>query len=417
MCDRGLPSRESDSCPLVVRPSPRPPVHRVRRPTARDLLLAAALAAPALATTLAGCRPAARAEAPTPPRTVDFAAQVATLSEPGGYFDSDNLISNERSYLHVVGALRRLNVRGGAYIGVGPDQNYSYIAHVRPSIAFMLDIRRDNLLEHLLFKSLFGAARTRVEYLALLTGRPVPKDIEAWRERPLEAIVAYLDSTPATPASQEAARAVALAGARRTRVPLSEADVATFSRFHGEFINSGLELRYASRGRPTRGFYPTLRDLLLERDLEGERSGYLAREEDFRFVQGLHRNDLIIPVTGNLAGDHALAAIGQLVASRGERVSVLYTSNAEDYMMRDGGFPRFARSVAALPHDRGSVIIRSYFGGFRGAHPFTVPGYPSTQLLQTFDAFAALNGENGAPSYYELVTRDAIDPRDPRPPR
>ena len=226
MRDRGLPSRRSDSRPPSSGPRPAPPVHRVRRPTARDLLLAAALAAPALAASVSGCRPTARADAPAPPRTIDFAAQVATLSEPGGYFDSDNLISNERSYLHVVGALRRLNVRGGAYIGVGPDQNYSYIAHVRPSIAFMLDIRRDNLLEHLLFKSLFGAARTRIEYLALLTGRPVPTDVDAWRERPLEAIVAYLDSTPATRASEAAARALALEGARRTRVPLSEADVA-----------------------------------------------------------------------------------------------------------------------------------------------------------------------------------------------
>src|SRR5438045_1426667 len=31
-----------------------------------------------------------------------FAAQVAELSEPGGYFDADNLISNERSYLQVM---------------------------------------------------------------------------------------------------------------------------------------------------------------------------------------------------------------------------------------------------------------------------------------------------------------------------
>nr|NIP59803.1 hypothetical protein [Gemmatimonadota bacterium]NIR80234.1 hypothetical protein [Gemmatimonadota bacterium]NIT86509.1 hypothetical protein [Gemmatimonadota bacterium]NIU30368.1 hypothetical protein [Gemmatimonadota bacterium]NIU35250.1 hypothetical protein [Gemmatimonadota bacterium] len=52
-----------------------------------------------------------------------FAALVERLSEPGGYFDTDNLISNETSYLHVIGALERLGVTGGAYIGVGPDQN------------------------------------------------------------------------------------------------------------------------------------------------------------------------------------------------------------------------------------------------------------------------------------------------------
>src|SRR3954468_3361212 len=92
-----------------------------------------------------------------------FARLVARLSEPGGFFDSDNLISNETSYLHVLQAMQRLGVRGGAYLGVGPDQNFSYIAAVRPSIAIMVDIRRDNLLEHLLFKALFEMSRTRVE--------------------------------------------------------------------------------------------------------------------------------------------------------------------------------------------------------------------------------------------------------------
>src|SRR5919201_155650 len=90
-----------------------------------------------------------------------FARLVAQLSEPGGYFDSDNLMSNEASYLHVLGRMRALGVSGGAYLGVGPDQNFSYMAQVRPRIAFIIDIRRDNLLEHLLLKALFAQARNR----------------------------------------------------------------------------------------------------------------------------------------------------------------------------------------------------------------------------------------------------------------
>src|SRR4051812_18602481 len=48
------------------------------------------------------------------------------LSEPTGYFPSENVVSNETSYLHVLDAMRREGVMGGAYIGVGPDQNFSY---------------------------------------------------------------------------------------------------------------------------------------------------------------------------------------------------------------------------------------------------------------------------------------------------
>src|SRR5436853_413002 len=55
-----------------------------------------------------------------------FGRLHARLSEPGGFFQSENVVSNETSYLHVLDAMRRIGVRGGAYIGVGPDQNYSY---------------------------------------------------------------------------------------------------------------------------------------------------------------------------------------------------------------------------------------------------------------------------------------------------
>src|SRR5215210_4329991 len=85
-----------------------------------------------------------------------FAALSARLSEQGGYFDSDNLISNETSYLHVLGKLRELGVSNGVYIGVGPDQNFTYISKIRPRMAIIIDIRRDNLLQHLLFKALFA---------------------------------------------------------------------------------------------------------------------------------------------------------------------------------------------------------------------------------------------------------------------
>ena len=140
---------------------------------------------------------AALAPQPTPqPQTARpsaFASQIAALSEAPGYFDTDNLISNERSYLQVLPELQRRSVRGGVYLGVGPDQNFSYIADVRPAFAIILDIRRDNMLLHLLFKALFATSRTRIEYLALLTGRAVPATIDEWRQAPIDRVITYID--------------------------------------------------------------------------------------------------------------------------------------------------------------------------------------------------------------------------------
>jgi len=89
----------------------------------------------------------------------EFAQYVDQWSEPEGYFDTDNFITNETSYLHVIPELQKRTAPGGVYIGVGPDQNFSYIARLRPSEAFIVDIRRDNLLLHLLFKAIFASSR------------------------------------------------------------------------------------------------------------------------------------------------------------------------------------------------------------------------------------------------------------------
>ena len=129
-------------------------------------------------------------------KTTGFAAQIEALSEPGGYFDTDNLISNERSYLQVLPDARAAGVAAASYIGVGPDQNFSYIARLRPPIAFIVDIRRDNLLLHLLFKAVFEQARTRIEYLALLVRPADARQRRALANRSGRAAGGYIDAAP-----------------------------------------------------------------------------------------------------------------------------------------------------------------------------------------------------------------------------
>lgn len=337
-----------------------------------------------------------------------FARIIERLSEPGQYFDTDNLISNETSYLHVVSVLEEMGVSGGAYIGVGPDQNFSYIARIRPSVAFIIDIRRDNMLQQLLFKALFSLSRNRVEYLALLLGRPVPADLVDWDDRSLEQLIEYVGAAPISPHEAESLQSVVEIEVKSSGLPLTEQDLSTIRRYHRTFIANGLDLRFSSHGRAPLREYPTYRRLLLERDLTGRRASYLAREGDFQFVKSLQERDLIIPVVGDLAGPHALRAIGEYVAERGERVSAFYTSNVEFYLWGDGSFDRFARNTIGLPRSERSVIIRSYFGR-RFRHPRSVPGYLSTQLLQTIDDFSSQYTAGDYRSYLDLVLGGALD--------
>jgi len=342
-------------------------------------------------------------------RTTPFATIVEQLSEPGGFFDTDNLISNETSYLHVVGAFAPLGVRGGAYVGVGPDQNFSYIAAIRPEIAYLIDVRRDNLLHHLLFKALFSVAETRTEYLALLLGRATPAPDSSRQSWPIPAVVAHIDSLPMAPDTGADARRLVRSRVQTFGLPLTEDDLGTIDRFHRTFILAGLDLRFTSFGRRPQSYYPTYRDLLLERDLTGAYRSFLAEEGSYRFLRTLQETDRIIPVVGDLAGPRALRAIGADIGARGLMTSALYTSNVEFYLMGDGLFGTFAENLSALPHDSSGVIIRSYFGsGFRGRHPQAVPGYSMTQLLQRMDWMLEEWRRGSIRSYGDLVTRGVL---------
>ena len=328
------------------------------------------------------------------PSQRSFAADVARLSEPGGEFDTDNLVSNERSYLEVVSALQQTGVSGGAYIGVGPDQNFSYIAQVRPAIAFIVDVRRDNLLLHLMFKALFEIAHNRAEYLSALTDRSPPDRPEDWRDAPLQRIVAYIDDAP--PSSLSSSRQLAKRvdeAIARYGVPVSRDDYNTIHRFHQAFVRAGLSLQFQSKGRPPRSYYPTYRELLLNTDRDGRQWNFLASERDFQFVRSLEIRDLLIPVVGNLSGPHALGAIGTAMKERGTRLSALYVSNVEDYLFRDGAFPRFVDNLKSLPRDDRSTIVRSVFGGYNG----------SRSMVQSVNELLAAWSNGRYRTYWDLV--------------
>ena len=361
---------------------------------------------------LAACeraRPAAAAAVRTAHDTT-FAGTVARLSEPGGYFDTDNLVTNETSYLHVLPALARRAGTGGAYVGVGPEQNFSYVAEVRPEVAFVLDVRRDNLLQHLWYRAHFELARNRAEFLLRLAGRAVPDDVARWTDRPLGAVLALADSAPPDPAPDRTRDRV-LARVRSYGVPLDARDTLTIARIHDTFAREGLALRFTSHGRAPRAHYPTLREIVAATDRAGTPSSYLATEERFRTVQALQRAGRVIPVVGDLAGPHALAAVGAEARRRGLVVRALYTSNVEFYLMRAGTFDAFARTVAALPRDGRSVLVRSCFGGACGfPHPDALPGHVSAQMLQPLDAFARRAGAGELRDYGDVVTRGLLPP-------
>jgi hypothetical protein len=342
--------------------------------------------------------------------STDFGRLHVALSEAGGSFPSENVVSNEMSYLHVLDAMRRLGVRGGAYIGVGPDQNYSYIAAIRPDVAFMFDIRRENAMQHLLFKAAFAMARNRLEYLCVLTARRCPMEIEAWTARPIADIIAYLDRTPPDGAYLRETQRDVVRLIRGFGFGMDTRDSLTVIMYHAAFARDGLDVQYSSLDARPPGSMPGWRTLILATDRAGNQANYLAADSSFRFVKSMHERNLIIPVTGDVAGPIALGRVADDIRSRGLTLSALYMSNVEQYVSRDPSFPRFVENVRALPRTEKTVIIRSLFGGGYGVHPLSVPGFNSTSMLQYANVFLREYDAGRIVTYSDIVFRAFIQP-------
>ncbi|HEV8216512.1 MAG TPA: hypothetical protein VGP95_11775, partial [Gemmatimonadaceae bacterium] len=93
---------------------------------------------------------------------------VSDFSESNGFFRSDNFVSNESSYQWVIPDLLRTTKQSGVYLGVGPDQNFTYLVALKPKIAFIFDIRRQNMLTQLMYKALIEQSNDRADFIARL---------------------------------------------------------------------------------------------------------------------------------------------------------------------------------------------------------------------------------------------------------
>src|SRR5438128_10734238 len=122
-----------------------------------------------------------KAVEPLPSRLSDaaFWRMVSDFSEGGGYFRFENFLSNELGFQLVIPELREDTKPGGVYLGVGPEQNFTYLVALQPKIAFIIDIRRQNMLEHLMYKALFELSPDRAEFLSRLYSRKRPAGVGA----------------------------------------------------------------------------------------------------------------------------------------------------------------------------------------------------------------------------------------------
>lgn len=366
----------------------------MRRLIAACLLIGLWLGAPAAAQRASGTGsllPARYTDA-------EFWRMVTEFSEADGYFQSDNLVSNELTFQWVIPRLQANWKAGQVYVGVGPDQNFTYLAALRPAAAFIVDIRRGNLRVHLMYKALMEVSPTRAAFVSRLLSRPLPPQDSLPTDASAEALFAAFDRVDSSEALfAETVRLVHERLAVQHGFALSKEDREGIEYVLSAFYYSGASLAYSNAAR---GRYPTYRDLMTTTDQTGTAQSYLADETRYAAVREMQLRNLVVPIVGDFAGSKALRALGAYLTDRQATVGVVYTSNVEQYLFQYGTWPAYYANVATWPTDAGSTFVRSCFNSCSSS-----PRSRSAQLLDAVQPLLADVTAGRLTSYWELLAR------------
>ncbi|HEX4348606.1 MAG TPA: hypothetical protein VHZ73_13610 [Vicinamibacterales bacterium] len=342
----------------------------------------------------------------------DFWQLVETMSEPNGFFRSDNLLSNEDTFQYVIPDLERRLPQGGVYLGVGPDQNFTYIEALHPKMAFVLDIRRQNMLEHLMYKAILELSADRIDFLSMLFSRPAPENVTP-DSPPEELFRAFSEAVPSGGLFRRNLQTITDRLTKEHGFTLTSDDTASLEYVYRAFFSSGPDLRYSfprgGFGGGARGF-PSYAELMMATDQAGVNHGYLANNNNFQVLRSYELNNLLVPITGDFAGPKALRSVGEYLAQHGAALTLFYTSNVEQYLFQsDDQWRRFYGNLATIPTVRSATLLRSYFnmGGFRVPQTIGPQAFPSRSSMLT-DSIPDLLGavrDGRVRSYYDVIAR------------
>lgn len=380
-----------------------------------------------------GCRPThdeapaairatapAKAPAPAPPEAPDASVAaaptstklledeevgplLARLSEDPGNFPSENYVTNETSLLHVGKTLQEPALHGRAYVGVGPEQNYTYLAMLEPRVAYVVDIRRGNMLEHMFFRGCFEASATRLDFLSALSmRRPTTTKATPPTSDDIGALEDAFRGVPPDAALREEGVARTKALLDRLHVAHTAADDKTIARIHDAFSKHGLAIKYTMIG--SQRLYPSLGENFAARDRESGATSFLGSEEAYARARRLVTENRVLPVVGDFGGTHALRAVAEDMRARGDKLGVFYTSNVEQYLFESRTYGNFVASVDAMPRDDASRIVRVWFDAGK-PHPAQRDGHRTTQLVMPASAFVDRAKSKPFHYYWDVVNQ------------
>jgi hypothetical protein len=159
------------------------------------------------------------------------------------------------------------------YLGVGPEQNFTYIAAVKPAIAFIVDIRRGNLDLHLMYKALFELSEDRADFVSRLFSRKRPAGLRA-DSTAAQIFAAFAPVEPSEDLFQRNLREIQRQLTSRHAFGLTLDDLESVEHVYGAFYEYGPAIQYSSNEGLGSAYQPTYADLMLATDTTGRARRY-----------------------------------------------------------------------------------------------------------------------------------------------
>src|SRR5207342_2314701 len=239
---------------------------------------------------------------------------IAGYSEPTGEFPSENFTSNENGFQMILPDLLKVAKQGGVYLGVGPEQNFTYITALQPKIVFITDIRRGNMHTQLMYKALFDLAADRADFMSLLFTKKRPAGLTA-KSSAHEIQQAFWDQATSDETSYKAnLKAIDDVLTKKHELPLGKEDLEGIENVYHSFYWYGPRITYNSSntsGNGIGGNFVNYADLMEATDTAGVARSFLANEENYTFMKELEAKNLLVPLVGNFAGPKALRGVAK----------------------------------------------------------------------------------------------------------
>jgi hypothetical protein len=259
---------------------------------------------------------------------------------------------------------------GGGYVGVGIDQNYSFIAHAKSEWVWLFDYDPTVVRLHHVLRAIVLDSPTRADFVSHFEAANKDKTL------------ALLSATYAGLAERAAYREIF--GVSR----------AGLLGYYGHQMAGEIAIPDITRAPTADPETPErAAGVKIGQDLPDPTYGWLATEEAYQYIRTLYQQGRIKLLKGDMLANNTMQGIAAAAKALNVTVRVYYPSNAPECWPHTS---QYKKNLLALPFDEQSVIIQSLsgvkagFGKQKGYWHYNVQGALEQQRLLSHKGYFSL---------------------------